>query len=87
VLGRSAEGIEFSSQSQKPVRLVLLLVTPLEHPDVQLTLLAQLARLAADESARRGIAAAASAEEIIDIIAEDRQPIASSEIGAETNAE
>lgn len=46
VFGRSAQGIMFSSQAAERVRLLFLLVSPAEHPELQLTLLGQLAGIA-----------------------------------------
>jgi CPA2 family monovalent cation:H+ antiporter-2 len=66
--GRSGPGVEFSAQSIEPVRLVFLLVTPLERPDVQLSLLAQLAAVAGDQAARGRLLAAASAADVLGVL-------------------
>jgi CPA2 family monovalent cation:H+ antiporter-2 len=68
VFGRSADGVIFSPQSVELVRLVFLLVTPLEQPDVQLSLLSQIARVAGDQSARDRLRTASSESEVIDVI-------------------
>jgi len=72
VVGRSKEGVPFSrkpsrtsqDQSAEPVRLVFLLVTPAEDPQVQLSLLGQLARIAGDEQVRDALRRATTTEEV-----------------------
>jgi CPA2 family monovalent cation:H+ antiporter-2 len=68
VVGRSSQGVEFSARSSEPVRLVFLLVTPAEQPDLQLSLLAQLAQLAGNEKARQSLLQASSAADVRNII-------------------
>ncbi len=68
VFGRSTSGILFSSEASEPVRLVFLLVTPEEQLDIHLSLLAQLARIARDESMREQLIGAASQREILEIL-------------------
>lgn len=69
VVGRSSEGIVFNPATGDLVRLVFLLLTPAERPQTQVFFLAQLANVAASELVRERIARAATAHEIIDIIA------------------
>jgi CPA2 family monovalent cation:H+ antiporter-2 len=70
VFGRSAEGILFTPESAELVCLVFLLVTPSDQPDLQLSLLAQLSRIAGDAKARERLRRASSAPEVIDILSE-----------------
>lgn len=70
VLGRAPEGLIFSPDSPEVVRLVFLLVTATEQPDDQLTLLAQLARVASDPAWRERLLAATTESEVIDMLAE-----------------
>lgn len=70
VIGRSREGIAFSEPPAEPVRLIVLLVTPAERPDVQVLLLGQVARLAGDRAMRERMLNAASAAEILRIVGE-----------------
>jgi mannitol/fructose-specific phosphotransferase system IIA component (Ntr-type) len=70
VLGRSPEGVRFSHAAAESVRLLFLLVTPADEPDLQLALLAQVARVASDRRARERIARAATATEILDVLAD-----------------
>ena len=63
VFGRSTQGIVFDPESAEPVRLVFLLVTPAEQPELQVFLLGQLARLAGNASVREQLARAATADE------------------------
>ena len=69
VLGRSVEGIRFSAQSTEPARLIFLLVTPAERPNLQVFLLAQLACVARSEFIRERLCRATSPQELVEIIA------------------
>ena len=69
VLGRSDEGILFSTHSTEPARLIFLLVTPAERPNVQVFLLAQLTRAVGSEFIRERLYRAHSSQELIEIIA------------------
>jgi mannitol/fructose-specific phosphotransferase system IIA component (Ntr-type)/CBS domain-containing protein len=71
VFGRSAGGIVFDPQSPEPVRLIFLLVTPADQPNLQVLLLSQLVGLAGDTEKRRALQAAASAVEVGKILATD----------------
>jgi CPA2 family monovalent cation:H+ antiporter-2 len=70
VFGRSSAGIAFSAQADSPVRLVFLLVIPADRPETHLSLLAQLARIAADASLRERLLNADSPGQIIEILSE-----------------
>jgi CPA2 family monovalent cation:H+ antiporter-2 len=88
VFGRSDAGISFSEQSVQPVRFVFLLVSPSEQPDVQLALLAQIARIAGDESARERLGQASSESEVLDILStEPELPAPADGRGHERHAE
>jgi monovalent cation:H+ antiporter-2, CPA2 family len=69
VFGRSPAGVPFSTESSEPVRLVFLLVTSEEQLDVHLSLLAQLARIAQNESMREQLLAATSKRDVLEIVA------------------
>lgn len=68
VFGRSSEGVLYGEPSREPVRLIFLVVTPLERPNVQVFLLAQLANVARSEFVRERLIRAQSAEEVFEII-------------------
>ncbi|HEY3963246.1 MAG TPA: cation:proton antiporter [Planctomycetaceae bacterium] len=70
VVGRSSEGVVFSPQDPQVVRLVFLFVAPADQPDLQLSLLAQLARLAGNDEARDKLLHATSELEITEVIAQ-----------------
>lgn len=55
VAGRSTHGIHHSPNAGQPVQLFFLILTPAEQPNIQLTLLAQLARLLGNPSLRRSL--------------------------------
>jgi mannitol/fructose-specific phosphotransferase system IIA component (Ntr-type)/predicted transcriptional regulator len=69
VFGRPTEGIAFSEQSLEPVRLIFLLVTPAERPNLQVFFLGQLANVAQSELVRERLVRAESPQEVVDIIA------------------
>lgn len=69
VVGRSRDGIVFSASSTEKVRLVFLLITPSERPQIQVFFLSQLANVAASELVRERLSRAADIHEVIDIIA------------------
>lgn len=68
VVGRSAEGIVFNKTTGDRVRLVFLLVTPAERPQIQVFFLSQLANVAASELVRERLGRAADVHEVIEII-------------------
>jgi mannitol/fructose-specific phosphotransferase system IIA component (Ntr-type) len=69
--GRSAQGVSFSAQSSELVRLVFLLITPLEQPDLQLSLLSHLARIAGSSAARERLLQAVNEAEVIEVISQE----------------
>lgn len=69
VFGRCAEGVIFAPQSTEPVRLIFLLVTPAERPNLQVFFLSQIASIARNELVRERLAGAENADEIVEVIA------------------
>ncbi len=69
VFGRSHDGVHFNSNSADPVRLLFLLVTPEETPQLQLTMLSKIAALAGEESVRQQLLEASSSVDIFDLLA------------------
>lgn len=67
VFGRSQEGVLFNPDSDEIVRLVFLLVTPEEQPEVQVVLLSQLASLAGNSESRDRLERATSVPEVMEI--------------------
>jgi CPA2 family monovalent cation:H+ antiporter-2 len=68
VFGRSQEGVLFNPNSTEIVKLVFLLVTPEDEPDVQVMLLSQLASLAGSSDIRDHLERATSAPEVMEIV-------------------
>jgi CPA2 family monovalent cation:H+ antiporter-2 len=68
VFGRSQEGVLFNPNSTEIVKLVFLLVTPEDEPDVQVMLLSQLASLAGSSDIRDRLERATSAPEVMEIV-------------------
>jgi CPA2 family monovalent cation:H+ antiporter-2 len=71
VFGHSKSGILFSPTSTQLVRLTFLLITPEDQPDLQLSLLAQLSRIASNYVAREQLLRAANEGEVIEILSND----------------
>lgn len=69
VVGRSREGVVFNAKTQERVRLIFLLVTPAERPQVQVFFLSQLAHVAASELVRERLSRATDIDDVIEIIA------------------
>jgi mannitol/fructose-specific phosphotransferase system IIA component (Ntr-type) len=67
VFGRSADGVVFSTGSTAAVRLLFLLITPAERPEMQLALLSQVAKLARAESNREMLLHAATPADVLDV--------------------
>ncbi len=68
VFGRSDEGILFSPTATEPVRLIFLLVTPADRPNLQVFFLAQLANVAKSEFVREKLRQAVTPTELLNII-------------------
>jgi CBS domain containing-hemolysin-like protein len=69
VFGLAPQGIAFSDESAEPVRLIFLLVTPSERPNLQVFFLAQLATIAQSELVRERLSRARTPQEVVEIIA------------------
>ncbi len=68
VFGRSDEGILFSPTATEPVRLIFLLVTPADRPNLQVFFLAQLANVAKSAFVREKLCQAETTQGLLDII-------------------
>jgi monovalent cation:H+ antiporter-2, CPA2 family len=68
VFGKSVDGVLFNPNSSEIVKLVFLLVTPEDEPDVQVMLLSQLASLAGSSEIRDRLERATSAPEVMEIV-------------------
>ena len=69
VFGRSEDGVIFSTASPQVVHFVFLLVTPQERPEMQLSLLAKIARLVGDPAVRDRLRRARSPAEVLETLA------------------
>ncbi len=68
--GRSREGLDFQSLDGKPTHLFFLLLAPENSAGMHLKALAQISRLMKDQSFRKRLLEAGSAEEIYSIFSE-----------------
>ena len=69
-IGKPAEPVDFASIDNKPVRLVVLLASPLDRTSDHIQALARISRLMTVEEFRNRIYEAQSAEEIYDLLQE-----------------
>lgn len=67
-IGRPAEPIDFSAIDNKPVRLVVLLASPLDRTSDHIQALARISRLMAAEEFRSQIYAAKTDEELYELL-------------------
>ncbi len=65
VFGRSESGIDWNSPDGVPVRLIFLVLTPDDRPDVQLTVLQGIAQVAGDAQTRDALRSAPTAPELL----------------------
>lgn len=72
VVGRSPSGVVFAPPPSELVRLAFLLVSPADKPDLQLTLLGELARVAGDAGLRSRLMRAETREEVVRLLGESR---------------
>jgi CPA2 family monovalent cation:H+ antiporter-2 len=68
VFGRHEDGLVFSPDSSERVRLLFLLVTPAESPEMQLALLKQLVQLCAEADGREALVKASSPAEVLALV-------------------
>jgi len=68
VMGIMRDGIDFDAPDDKPVRLIVLIVTPEEKRDMHLKVLASLSAMVRDETIRTRLLAAISPEDAMEII-------------------
>lgn len=74
VLGILKEGVDFDSPDAEPVRLAALIVTPEEHRDMHLQVIATLARMMSDEAIRGRLFTARDAAEAFEAIESEETP-------------
>ncbi len=68
LVGRSPGGVLFSPQSTELVRLVFLIIAPEDRPEVQLTLLAEIAAAVSDPAVRERLDRATSAVDVVEAL-------------------
>jgi len=69
--GLSRQGVDFESMDGRPTHIFFLLVTPENSTGLHLKLLARISRILKNDPFKAKLMAASSADEIIDIIAEE----------------
>ena len=67
-IGKPAAPIEFAAIDQKPVKLVVLLASPIDKTSDHIQALARVSRLMSSEAFREKIYAAKSPEEIFELV-------------------
>jgi len=69
-LGITAEPIDFQSVDEKPVSIIILLVSPLDQTGPHIQALAQISRLMLDETFKRALEQAPTAEAAYQLLSE-----------------
>jgi mannitol/fructose-specific phosphotransferase system IIA component (Ntr-type) len=68
IIGRSAKDLGFTPPDKTPVRLVFLILTPSSQPLEQLRILSRIAALMNNDTLRRQLTKAKSAQQLLEII-------------------
>ena len=69
-IGIAAEPIDFASIDNKPVKIVILLVSPVDQTGPHIQALASISRLMLNEQFRQRLESVTSAEEVYDLLSE-----------------
>jgi fructose-specific phosphotransferase system IIA component len=72
-VGISPKGIDFESVDDKPVKIIVLLASPLNQTGLQITALASISKLMLDEEFKQNIEQAESSEKIYDYFMSSKQ--------------
>jgi len=67
-IGIAHEPIDFESVDGKPVKIIILLVSPIDQTGPHIQALAQISRLMLDEQFRQSLEKAGSAEDVYDLL-------------------
>ncbi len=67
-IGIAREPIDFESVDDKPVKIIILLVSPMDQTGPHIQALAQISRLMLDERFRQSLEKASSAEDVYDLL-------------------
>jgi fructose-specific phosphotransferase system IIA component len=67
-IGIAHEPIDFESVDGKPVKIIILLVSPIDQTGPHIQALAQISRLMLDEQFRQSLENAGSAEDVYDLL-------------------
>jgi mannitol/fructose-specific phosphotransferase system IIA component (Ntr-type) len=68
VMGICRDGIDFGAPDGKPVKLIMLIVTPEDKKDLHLKVLASLSAMVRDDTIRTRLIAAISSEDAMEVI-------------------
>lgn len=80
IIGQSADGVVYSAGETMLVRLIFLLITPVDRPEMQLALLSQIARVAETGAARNELFRAGSPVELLEILERASRPAATARL-------
>lgn len=75
-LGRSVRGLDFDSLDGQPTTLLVVLVSPPDHPDLHVKWLAHAASVLSDPATRQRLLQATSAGEMLEAIREHEDSMA-----------
>ena len=77
-IGKPSEPVDFNSIDRKPVKLIVLLASPVDRTSDHIQALARISRLMTQETFREKIYLAGSPQEIYDLLAEQEKALAES---------
>ena len=67
-IGVAGEPIDFASVDEKPVKIIILLVSPSDQTGPHIQALARISRLMIDEQFKEGLESASSADEVYELL-------------------
>ena len=70
-LGIQSKGLDFQSVDQKPVKIIFLLVGPVNNPGLHIKLLSRISRLMSNEELRQQLLSCDSDKDAFDLIHEE----------------
>ncbi len=79
-IGKPSEPIDFKSIDKKPVKLIVLLASPVDRTSDHIQALARISRLMTQEAFREKIYAAETAKEIYDLLAAQEKALAEASV-------
>ena len=74
-MGKAPQGVDFASIDSRPVTLVLLLLSPADQTGLHIQALARISRLISLDGFRKKVAAASTAQDVLQVIHQQEQAL------------